>query len=149
MNNPPDPGPARPTLARRLTLVDTVMLLVGGSIGSAIFLTSRDIAAELPTPLLFMGVWIVGGLVSLLACFAFAEMGAMFPQAGGQYVYLREAFGDFIAFLYGWMYFTVSVAGTIAALGAGFAEYAGKIFPALDAGHPVMKVYEFTLPHWH
>src|SRR5918911_420124 len=136
MNGQQSPAHApQATLARRLTLVDTMMLLVGGIIGSAIFLTSRDIAAELPTPALFMSVWIVGGLVSLLACFAFAEMGAMFPEAGGQYVYLREAFGDFIAFLYGWMYFTVVGSGTLAALAVGAASYFGVIVPVVSAQH--------------
>src|SRR5262249_32259225 len=79
-------------------------------------------------------------VITMLACFAFAEMGAMFPEAGGQYVYLREAYGDFVAFLYGWMIFTVSVGGTVAALGAGFAEYIGKLFPALAANHVVLAI---------
>ena len=126
-----------------------MMLLVGGIIGSAIFLTSRDIAAELPTPLLFMGVWIVGGLVSLLACFAFAEMGAMYPQAGGQYVYLREAFGDFIAFLYGWMYFTVVGSGTLAALAVAAASYFGVIVPAISAQHIVVAAGSWQLTRAH
>src|SRR5947207_5679717 len=146
---PPQPLPDETKLVRGLTLQDSILLLAGGVIGSGIFLTASDIALNTHTPALFLSIWVIGMALTMLACFAFAEMGAMFPQAGGQYVYLREAYGDFVAFLYGWMIFTVSVAGTIAALGAGFAEYAGKIFPALDAGHPVMKVYEFTLPHWH
>src|SRR5258707_7134047 len=85
----------------------------------------------------------------MLACFAFAEMGAMFPHAGGQYVFVREAYGEFAAFLYGWMIFTVSVAGTVAALGAGFAEYLGKIFPALAAERAVFSLptYVWTAGH--
>ena len=74
-------------------------------------------------------MWLVGGLISLLACFAFAEMAAMFPEAGGQYVFLREAYGEFPAFLYGWMIFTVGQSGTIAALAVGFAEYFGAVLP--------------------
>ena len=85
----------------------------------------------------------------MLACFAFAEMGAMFPEAGGQYIYLREAYGEFVAFLYGWMIFTVSVGGTIAALGAGFALYIGKVFPALDAGRAVWTVGHVTFTRGH
>ena len=104
------------------------MLLAGGIIGSGIFLTAGPIASAVRTPLFFLGVWLAGGLISLLACFAFAEMGAMFPEAGGQYVYLREAYGEFPAFLYGWMIFTVGQSGTIAALAVGFAEYFGDGF---------------------
>src|SRR5713226_6420604 len=90
---------SQPTLVRGLSLLDSVLLLVGGIIGSAIFLTAKDIAAPLPHPLFFILVWIIGGVVSLFACFAFAELGAMFPDSGGQYVYMREAYGDLVAFL--------------------------------------------------
>jgi APA family basic amino acid/polyamine antiporter len=83
--------------------------------------------------------------ITLLACFAFAEMGAMFPEAGGQYVYMREAYGEFVAFLYGWMIFTVSVGGTIAALGVGFAVYLGSVFPSLSAEKAVATFWHFHL----
>src|SRR5947199_5074781 len=88
---------AQPSLIRGLSLLDSVLLLVGGIIGSAIFLTAKDIAGPLPNPLFFLLVWIVGGVVSLFACFAFAELGAMFPDSGGQYVYMREAYGELVA----------------------------------------------------
>src|SRR5713226_3852078 len=130
------------TLIRGLSLTDSILLLAGGIIGSGIFLTAKDIAVNTRSPLLFLGIWVVGMVITLFACFAFAEMGAMFPQAGGQYVYVREAYGEFAAFLYGWMIFTVSVTGTVAALGAGFAEYIGKIFPAVSAAH-VIFVFRF------
>jgi len=122
-------------LIRGLSLLDSILLLASGIIGSGIFLTAADVASNTRRPLLFLSIWIIGMVITMLACFAFAEMGAMFPEAGGQYIYLREAYGEFVAFLYGWMIFTVSVAGTIAALGAGFAEYMGKLFPALSATH--------------
>jgi len=128
-------------LIRGLSLLDSILLLTGGIIGSGIFLTAADVASNTRTPGLFLSIWVIGMAITMLACFAFAEMGAMFPEAGGQYVYLREAYGELVAFLYGWMIFTVSVAGTIAALGAGFAEYMGKLFPALSADHIV-----FTIP---
>jgi APA family basic amino acid/polyamine antiporter len=134
-----------PTLVRGLSLTDSVMLLVGGIIGSGIFLTAGQIATAVHTPLFFLGVWLVGGLVSLLACFAFAEMGAMFPEAGGQYVFLREAYGDFPAFLYGWMIFTVGQSGTIAALAVGFAEYFGAILPFASAHAEVTTIAGWTL----
>lgn len=131
-------------LVRGLSLTDSILLLAGGIIGSGIFLTAAEVAGNTRTPALFLSIWVVGMAITLPACFAFAEMGAMFPDAGGQYIYLREAYGELVAFLYGWMIFTVSVAGTIAALGAGFAEYIGKLFPALAAERVV-----FTLPLSH
>jgi APA family basic amino acid/polyamine antiporter len=121
------------------------MLMVGGIIGSGIFLTAGQIATAVRTPMFFLGIWLAGGLISLLACFAFAEMGAMFPEAGGQYVFLREAYGEFPAFLYGWMIFTVGQSGTIAALAVGFAEYFGAILPFASAHAPVVKVASWTL----
>src|SRR5215831_19651331 len=93
---------AKPTLLRGLSLLDSVLLLVSGIIGSSIFLTAKDIATPLPQPALFLLVWVLGALISLCACFAFAELGSMFPDSGGQYIYLREAYGDLTAFLYGW-----------------------------------------------
>ncbi|MDP9266797.1 MAG: amino acid permease [Acidobacteriota bacterium] len=119
----------QPTLVRGLTLVDSVLLLVGGIIGSAIFLAVKDTAAPLPHPLWLIAVWVVGGAITLLACFAFAELGAMYPDSGGQYVYLREAYGDLAAFLFGWMVITVNFSGTIAALAVGFAAYSEAIIP--------------------
>jgi APA family basic amino acid/polyamine antiporter len=116
------------------------MLMVGGIIGSGIFLTAGEIANAVHKPLLFFAVWLIGGLISLLACFAFAEMAAMYPEAGGQYVYLREAYGEFPAFLYGWMIFTVGQSGTIAALAVGFAEYFGAILPFASAHKPIMTI---------
>src|SRR6267143_5678044 len=130
-------SPSQPTLVRGLGLLDSVLLLVSGIIGSSIFLTAQDIAAPLPDPAWFLMVWVLGGLISLRACFAFAELGAMFPDSGGQYVYMREAYGDLVAFLYGWMIFTVSNGGTIAALGVGCAEYLGAIVPAISKQHVV------------
>src|SRR5213082_2152925 len=94
---------SQPSLVRGLSLLDSVLLLVSGIIGSSIFLTAKDIAGPLPHPALFLLVWVLGGVISLCACVAFAELGSMFPDSGGQYVYLREAYGDLMAFLYGWM----------------------------------------------
>jgi len=138
-----------PSLVRGLSLLDSVMLMVGGIIGSGIFLTAGQIASAVHKPLYFLGVWLVGGLISLLACFAFAEMAAMYPEAGGQYVYLREAYGEFPAFLYGWMIFTVGQSGTIAALAVGFAEYFGAILPFASAHQPVFTVLGWALTRGH
>ena len=138
-----------PSLVRGLSLMDSVMLMVGGIIGSGIFLTAGQIATSVHKPLYFLGVWLVGGVISLLACFAFAEMAAMYPEAGGQYVYMREAYGEFPAFLYGWMVFTVGQSGTIATLAVGFAEYFGAILPFASAHQPVATILGWTLTRGH
>ena len=126
--------PSDAKLVRRLSLTDSILLLAGGIIGSGIFLTAKDVAINTRHPWLFLTVWVVGMGMALLACFAFAELGGMFPHAGGQYVYMREAYGDTAGFLYGWMYFTVSATGTVAALGVGFATYLGQTFPGTARG---------------
>src|SRR5215470_3858990 len=124
--------------------MDSVLLLAGGIIGSGIFLTAQDIASNTRSPLLFLSVWLVGTIITLLACLAFAEMGAMFPEAGGQYIYLREAYGEFFSFLYGWMIFTVSNGGTIAALATGFSLYVGSVVPALSSMHIIFTLARFS-----
>lgn len=137
------------TLVRGLGLLDSVLLLVGGIIGSSIFLTAKDIAGPLPHPLLFLLVWVLGGVISMCACFAFAELGSMFPDSGGQYVYLREAYGDLPAFLYGWMLFSVGNAGSIAALAVGSAAYLGGIIPSISQEHVVLSVAGVVLTRAH
>ncbi len=141
-------GP-RPTLVRGLSLLDSVLLLVSGIIGSSIFLTAKDIAGPLPHPLWFFLVWVLGGVISLCACVAFAELGSMFPDSGGQYIYLREAYGDLIAFLYGWMLFAVANGGTIAALSVASAAYMGNIVPAISQDHVIFSAagVVFTRAH--
>src|SRR5689334_12927192 len=136
-------------LVRGLSLTDSILLLAGGIIGSGIFLTAKNIAINTRHPWLFLTVWIVGVCMTLLACFAFAELGSMFPHAGGQYVYMREAYGDAAGFLYGWMYFTVSATGTVAALGVGFATYLGQVFPALQAARVVLAAGPVEITRGH
>jgi APA family basic amino acid/polyamine antiporter len=147
-----------PSLVRGMSATDATLLIMGGIIGSAIFVTSSDVAQQLHTPLMFLAIWAAGGIVSLIAGLAFAELGAMYPEAGGQYVYLREAFGDFAAFLYGWLMFIAGNSGGIAAIVVVYAQYLGKAFPAvaahkiwftlpgmtLHAGHIVSRTWNFT-----
>ena len=140
---------SKPSLVRGLSLLDSVLLLAGGIIGSSIFLTAKDIAGPLPHPTLFMLVWVMGALISMCAAFAFAELGSMFPDSGGQYVYLREAFGDLVAFLYGWMLFAVANGGTIAALSVASAAYLSAIFPAISEEHVVLTAVGITLTRTH
>src|SRR5271167_3129338 len=140
---------AKPSLVRGLSLLDSVLLLVSGIIGSSIFLTAKDIAGPLPNPVLFFLVWVLGGVISLCACVAFAELGSMFPDSGGQYIYLREAYGDLVAFLYGWMLFAVANGGTIAALSVASAAYMGNIVPAISQEHVIFSLLgmPFTRAH--
>jgi basic amino acid/polyamine antiporter, APA family len=140
---------SKPTLVRGLSLLDSVLLLVSGIIGSSIFLTAKDIAGPLPQPILFLGVWVIGGVVSLFGCVAFAELGSMFPDSGGQYVYLREAYGDLVAFLYGWMLFAVANGGTIAALAVASAAYMGEIVPVISQQHVVFAFLGITVTRAH
>lgn len=143
------PSEARPTLVRGLSLLDSVLLLVSGIIGSSIFLTAKDIAGPLPNPILFLMVWVLGGLISLCACFPFAELGSMFPDSGGQYIYLREAYGDLVAFLYGWMLFAVANGGSIAALSVAAAAYSGRVFPAVSEQHVVFALAGIAITRAH
>ncbi len=138
-----------PTLVRGLGLLDSVLLLVSGIIGSSIFLTAKDIAGPLPHPALFLGVWVIGGVISLFGCVAFAELGSMFPESGGQYVYLREAYGDLTAFLYGWMLFAVANGGSIAALAVASAAYFGQVFPVVSQDHVVLALAGITITRAH
>jgi basic amino acid/polyamine antiporter, APA family len=144
-----DSTPAQPTLVRGLGLLDSVLLLVGGIIGSSIFLTAKDIAGVLPHPVLFLLVWFLGGGISMCACFAFAELGSMFPDSGGQYVYLREAYGDLTAFLYGWMLFSVGNGGSIAALAVGTAAYIGALIPGISQDHVTLAIAGIVITRAH
>lgn len=143
------PDETKATLVRGLGLLDSVLLLVSGIIGSSIFLTAKDIAGPLPQPVLFLLVWVLGALISLCACFAFAELGSMFPDSGGQYIYLREAYGDLVAFLYGWMLFSVANGGTIAALSVASAAYVGQVFPIVSQDQVAFSIGGMAMTRAH
>jgi APA family basic amino acid/polyamine antiporter len=110
------------SLPRVLTLWDVVMIVIGGVIGSGIFLSPRSIAAAVPSPLLMIGVWVVGGMFSFFGAVSFAELGAAMPEAGGIYIYLREAYGPLLSFLFGWTLFLVIDSGAIATLAVAFSS---------------------------
>lgn len=121
-----------PELSRQLGLFDSIIMMIGIVIGSGIFITTGIMAQSIPSAGLVLFAWAVGGLLTLAGALTFAELGAAMPKAGGQYVYLREAYGPLPGFLFGWILFLVSMGGSIAALGVGFAEYFGYFFPALS-----------------
>jgi APA family basic amino acid/polyamine antiporter len=136
----PDQGAPEPRFLRRLGLLDTSFLVIGAVVGSGIFMTPGLIAAGLPSPGLLLTVWLAGGLVTLCGALSFAELGAMFPQAGGQYIYLREAYGASAAFLFGWAFFGFIMCGGLAALAVAFAEFLGVFLPALSTGHILLRI---------
>ena len=105
-----------PTYARRLGLFSGTMAVIGGIIGSGIFLNPRYVALRVHTPFLTLGVWVLGGAIALAGAFCFGELGNRSPRAGGGYVYLRDAYGGLPAFLYGWMILLVIGTGAIAAV---------------------------------
>ena len=116
-------------LARKLGLWDTVSITAGVMIGSGIFLVARNIAQTVESPGLSLVVWMVSGLLSLCGALSYAELGALLPRAGGQYVYLQEAYGPLTAFLFGWMSLLAAQSGSIAAVAVGFAIYLGDFLP--------------------
>jgi APA family basic amino acid/polyamine antiporter len=122
-------------LVKGLGLFDSTTLVVGTMIGSGIFIVSADIARQVQSPGLLIMVWAVTALITLAAALSYGELAAAMPQAGGQYVYLREAFGPMSGFLYGWTLFLVIQTGTIAAVAVAFAKFAGVFFPWISAGN--------------
>jgi basic amino acid/polyamine antiporter, APA family len=116
---------------RSLTLLDGSLLVIGSMIGSGIFIVSADIAQAVGSVGWLIVVWLLSGFITLTAALSYGELSGMFPHAGGQYVYLREAFGKRYGFLYGWSFFAVIQTGTIAAVGVAFGKFAGYINPML------------------
>lgn len=119
-------------LVRRLGLFDSTMMMMGIVIGSGIFLTTGIMAQAIPSASMILAAWLLGGLLILAGALTYAELGVSLPEAGGQYVYLREAYGSLLGFLFGWKMFLVNMTGSIAALGVAFAEYFGYFFPSLS-----------------
>jgi len=118
----PNTAPA-PGLARRLGLFDATMIVMGGIIGSGIFMNTYVVARQVTTPFLILSVWALGGIIALAAAFIWAELAALRPEVGGQYAYLREAYHPLVAFLYGWGLLLVIQTGGMAAVAVTFARY--------------------------
>ncbi|MGD9347240.1 MAG: amino acid permease [Candidatus Aminicenantes bacterium] len=121
-------------LKKDIRLYGLTMVAIGSCIGSGIFLTPSQIAHYLPSPLWILLVWALGGIITVTGALTFAELGSMFPQAGGVYVYLKEAYGELFGFLYGWAYLLVINSGAIAALSIACAYYLAFIFPLDETG---------------
>ncbi len=123
----------KPGLVRVLGLWDMISIVIGGVIGSGIFLVPAAIAGQVGSPMLMLLVWVVGGLLSLFGSLSFAELGAAYPEAGGIYVYLREAYGHLVSFLFGWTLFLVIDSGAVATLAVAFSkEYLPRLIPNMS-----------------
>lgn len=130
---------------RELGLLDGTMLVVGSMIGSGIFIVSSDIARQVGSAGWLTLIWIISGIITMIAAVSYGELSSMFPKAGGQYVYLREAYGKLIAFLYGWSFFAVIQTGTIAAVGVGFSKFAAYLFPPMSDENILFEIGVFKL----
>src|SRR5690606_6965525 len=124
-------APKQNDMKRELGLLDATMLVAGSMIGSGIFIVSSDITRHVGSAGWLIAIWLLTGAITVIAALSYGELSAMFPNAGGQYVYLREAYSRLTAFLYGWALFMVIQAGTIAAVAVAFAKFAAYIFPSL------------------
>jgi len=128
---------------RELGLLDGTMLVVGSMIGSGIFIVSADIARQVGSAGWLILIWVLSGLITVIAAVSYGELSAMFPKAGGQYVYLKEAYNKLIAFLYGWSFFAVIQTGTIAAVGVAFSKFASYLYEPLSEKNILFHIQEF------
>jgi len=125
---------------RELKLLDSTMIVIGSMIGSGIFIVSSDIARTVGSPGYLLLVWAITGVITLIAALSYGELAGMMPRAGGQYVYLREAYSPLVGFLYGWTLFMVIQTGTIAAVAVAFAKYTAVIFPVVGEGNILLSI---------
>jgi len=135
-------APSDAGFVKGLGPISATALVMGSMIGSGIFIVSADIARLVDSPALLIGAWLLTGFLTITGALAYGELAAMMPHAGGQYVYLREAFGPLWGFLYGWTLFLVVQAGTIAAVGIAFGKFLGVFFHSVSSSH-------WLIYHWH
>ncbi len=132
---------------KEMSVKDAALLVMGSVIGSGIFMTTGFIVEFVPSPGMVMAIWLAGGIITLCGALSFGELAAMFPRAGGQFVYLKEAYGDWCGFLFGWTFFWVIECGGIAALAVGFAEYFGYFFPTVSTKTRLLEFQIAGLPY--
>jgi APA family basic amino acid/polyamine antiporter len=118
-------------LPRKLDLLDSSSIVVGTMIGTGIFIVPSSIAQDLPSIGMILAAWVLAGIISFFGALAYAELGAIMPRSGGQYVYLRESYGSFLAFICGWTYFLVIQSGSIATVSVGFSIYLSYLIPSI------------------
>lgn len=132
-------------MKRELGLLDATMLVVGSMIGSGIFIVSADITRNVGSAGWLILIWVISGMITLVAAISYGELSGMFPKAGGQYVYLREAYNKLTAFLFGWSTFLVIQTGTIAAVGVAFAKFAAYVYPPFSDTNVLYQAGGFQL----
>src|SRR5580698_3899015 len=130
--HPPATTSSQPGFVRAIGLFDGTMIVVGSMIGSGIFIVASDITRHTGSAGGLLLTWIINGLLTIAAALSYGELAGLFPRAGGQYIYLREAYSPLWGFLYGWTLFLVIQTGTIAAVAVGFARFLGVIVPAVS-----------------
>src|SRR5829696_742742 len=123
-----------------LGLRDATMIVAGSMIGSGIFIVSADILRNVGGSGWLIAVWVITGFMTISAAVSYGELSGMFPKAGGQYVYLKEAFNPLIAFLYGWSFFAVIQTATIAAVGVAFARFSAYLYPPLGENNILLEI---------
>jgi basic amino acid/polyamine antiporter, APA family len=134
-----------PELKRSLNLFDTVMIVSGSMIGSGIFIVTADMTRVLGSPLWVLFCWILSGVITLFAALSYGELAGMMPDAGGQFIYLKRAYGRITSFVYGWTVFTVIQTGVIAAVAVAFARYTGVFIPFFDEANKIFAYREFSV----
>jgi basic amino acid/polyamine antiporter, APA family len=139
------PNELKDNLVKGLGLLDGTTIVMGSMIGSGVFIVAADIARQVNSPGLLILTWIVTGILTLVAALSYGELAALMPHAGGQYVYLREAFGPLYGFLYGWTFFLVIQTGTIAAVAVAFAKFLGIFSPDVSATTFLLQVGAFRI----
>ncbi len=145
MNKSGNVSAPAPAFRRELGLFDSTMMVVGSMIGSGIFIVSADIARTVGCAGLLLAVWLITGILTVAASLSYGELAGLMPEAGGQYVYLREAYNPFIAFLYGWTLFLVIQTGTIAAVAMAFAKFTAVLLPMLGEKNILFSAAGFSV----
>lgn len=130
---------------KKLSLLDSTMIIMGSMIGSGIFIVPAAMSRELGSPLLLIAAWLATALLTWLAALSYGELAAMMPKAGGQYVYLNRAYHPLVGFLYGWTLFTVIQTGTIAAVAVAFAKFSGVFFPIISENQYLFEFGNFKI----
>ena len=132
-------------MKKSLNLFDTTLLVAGSMIGSGIFIVSSDIARSVGSAGWLLVVWILSGVITLFAALSYGELAGMMPQAGGQFVYIKKAFGSLTAFVYGWTVFLVIQTGVIAAVAVAFAKFTGVFIPFFEEGNVMIQIVNFKI----
>jgi APA family basic amino acid/polyamine antiporter len=133
------------TEKKKLSLLDSAMIIMGSMIGSGIFIVSADISRQVKSPGMLLLVWLLTGIITVFGALSYGELAAMMPKAGGQYIYLKEAYNPLFGFLYGWTLFTVIQTGTIAAVAVAFAKFTGVFFPLISDKEVLLSVGSFAI----